>query len=96
MLQSKTVVVDGAALQGIKVEMPKASVLMLEGSRGFLGCGYFKVEVADKVGHAVAIVTGVSSFEDMLVAKVVAVSAAAALLGITAGMSGADAARRLA
>jgi uncharacterized protein YunC (DUF1805 family) len=81
---------------GVKVDLPGAPVLMLVGAKGFLGCGYFRTDVADKVGHALAVVSGVKSFDDMLAAEVRAVSAAAAALGITPGMSGRDAAARLA
>ena len=56
-----------------------------------MGCGYLSTETADKLGHALAIVTGVASYDDMLAAKVVKVSSAAAALGVTVGMSGKEA-----
>lgn len=104
MLSNEKVNVDGSSLQGIKVELPgapvlsgvEAPVLMLVGKKGFIGCGYFKTEVADKVSHALAVVSGVSSFEDILAGTVKAVSAPAAGLGITIGMTGAEAAKLLA
>ncbi len=96
MLTSQVVHVDEASLLGIQVALPNAPVLMLVGNKGFVGCGYFNVEVADKVSHALAIVSGVSSFDDILVAKVKAMSKPAADLGISEGMSGRDAAKLLA
>lgn len=96
MLESAIVTVDGLALQGIRVGLPNAPVLMLVGEQGFLGCGYFDPAVADKVSHALAVVSGVSSFADMLTASVRAVSEKAAELGVRVGMSGADAAALLA
>ena len=51
---------------------------------------------ADKTGDAVAIVSGVKNYDDMLKAEVKAVSAAAAALGVAAGMSGKEALAKLA
>jgi uncharacterized protein YunC (DUF1805 family) len=96
MLESQIVTVGEKQLQGVRVSLPNAPVLMLVGSRGFIGCGYFKVDVADKVGHALAVVSGVGSFDDMLNADVKAVSKEAGNIGITVGMTGAEAAQRLA
>ena len=48
----------------------------------------FRIDVADRVGHALAVVSGVKSFDDMLAANVREVSAAAAALGIAPGMTG--------
>jgi uncharacterized protein YunC (DUF1805 family) len=56
-----------------------------------LGCGYLSVEAAERLGDALAIVTGVKSYEDMLKAEVKKVSSAAALLGVKEGMSGKEA-----
>ncbi len=85
------VVVDGNTYRGAHVATEKANILMIQGDRGFLGCGYFKVETADKLDEAVAIVTGVKSYEDMLDAKIVAVSQKAKALGIHEDMSGREA-----
>jgi uncharacterized protein YunC (DUF1805 family) len=92
----QTVKVGEAEVTGVRVALPGAPVLMLVGAKGFVGCGYFRPEVADRVGHALAVVTGVKSFDDMLAADVKAVSAAAAALGIAPGMSGRAAAALLA
>jgi uncharacterized protein YunC (DUF1805 family) len=81
--------------EGYKIPTGKANLLMIKGSKGFLGCGYFNIEVADKIGEAVALVTGVKSFGDMFNAKVFAVSMAAQGLGIKLGDSGQDALEKL-
>ncbi len=96
MLHSEVIDIDGVSLLGIRVDMPNAPVLMIVGKKGFVGCGYFKPEVADKVSHALAVVSGVASFDDVLSAEVKIASAAAAQLGVTPGMTGAEAARLLA
>ena len=69
---------------------------MLIGKKGFIGCGYFKMEVAEKLGHALAIVSGVSTFDDVLNGEVKEISKAAGDLGVTVGMKGEEAAGLLA
>lgn len=59
--------------------------------KGFLACGYINVETCNKTGDACAIVTGVTNYEEMKTARVVAVSQAAIRLGIEPNMSGAAA-----
>ena len=72
----------------------KRPVLLVRGSRGVLGCGYFKIETFNKTGEAAATVTGVNDFEAMASAQLVAVSEAAAAMGLTPGMTGAEALER--
>jgi uncharacterized protein YunC (DUF1805 family) len=60
-----------------------------------LACGYFDIETANKLGEAVAIVTGVKNYDDMLLAKVVKLSKAAEDKGLTLGMSGREALSQL-
>ena len=66
-------------------------LLVVKGSKGFLACGYLSVEACNKTGEACAIVSGVMSHDDMLVAKIKAVSDSAKALGIKLGMKGSDA-----
>ena len=49
------------------------------------------METADKLGDALAIVTGVNNYEQMLEKPVVAASIAAQALGVRIGMSGREA-----
>lgn len=86
-----TVRIDDHEYAGLSLPTEKSTVLLLRGERGFLGCGYFSVATADVLGEAVAIVRGVKSYEDMLAADVVEVSARAAELGVTVGCSGMEA-----
>ena len=74
-----------------KIPTPNASLLVVSAKNGMLACGYLKVETADKLGDALAIVTGVSCYNDMLEKSVVAVSQSAQAMGVEVGMSGRDA-----
>ena len=88
---NKTIEIDGAVFNGAAIATPNATLLVITGNNGLLGCGYLSVATADKLNDALAVVRGVSSFDDMLKAEVCEVSAAAAKLGVTLKMSGRDA-----
>ena len=88
---SNTIEIDGAVFTGASIKTPNATLLVITGANGLLGCGYLSVATADKLNDALAVVRGVANYDDMLAASVCEVSAAAAKLGITVGMSGRDA-----
>ncbi len=88
---SESIVIDGVSFCGTALKTPNATLLVISGGNGLLGCGYLSVATANKLGDALAIVRGVSNFDDMLAAKVCEVSEGAAALGIQLGMSGRDA-----
>lgn len=85
------ITVDKYEFEGHKIPTQSANIILIKGKSGFLGCGYFNIETANKLQEKVAIVTGVKTFDDMLNATVVNVSAAAEKNGIVKGMSGRDA-----
>lgn len=66
-------------------------LLVVKGSKGFLGCGYINIETCNKTGEACAIVTGVKTYEEMLTAEVRAVSPEAGKLGVQVGIKGREA-----
>jgi len=68
---------------------------LIQSGRGNLGCGYFSLAPAEKLGDRFATVTGVKCFADMLKAAVLGVSAAAAACGVVPGMTGAEALRKM-
>ena len=73
----------------------KRPLMIIKAANGFLACGYVNPETCNKTGEACAIVTGVSSYEDMYEASVVAVSEKASEIGVEVGESGASALRRM-
>ena len=85
------VTIDGRSYDAVSFPTAHSVVLMIRGGKGFLGCGYLSVATADKTGDALAIVSGVKTYDDMLTASVKAVSVAAAELGVAVGMSGKEA-----
>jgi uncharacterized protein YunC (DUF1805 family) len=83
-----TLQIDGADYRGVHIPTGNSNILLIAASGGFLGCGYFDVAVANRLGDAAAIVTGVKTFDDMLEAAVARVSDAAAAAGVREGMTG--------
>lgn len=77
-------------LQLLKFDLARP-LLVMKAPNGILGCGYISVDTCNKTLEACAIVTGVSSFDDMRKARVVAVSHKAAELGVQVGEFGQDA-----
>ena len=86
---------EGHILEGYAIPTANTSILLIKAPHGFLGCGYFSPATAEKVGDAAVIVSGVKDFEDMLAAKVKAVSPAAAARGVTLEMTGKEALLKL-
>jgi uncharacterized protein YunC (DUF1805 family) len=79
---------DGLEKHRIDLALP---LLVVKGTQGVLACGYLNAETFTRTGEAGAIVTGVKTFDDMLDAKVVAVSEKAARMGIRLGCTGREA-----
>ena len=69
-----TVTLDGHDLDAVTFPTQNTKILVIRAPKGLLGCGYVSVDTAAKVGDALAIVSGVASYDDMLAATVRAVS----------------------
>ncbi|MGV3660085.1 MAG: YunC family protein [Prosthecobacter sp.] len=82
---------DGTSFESVHVPTEKTNILLVKAAGGFVGCGYFDVAVANRVGDAVATVTGVKTIDDLLAAPIVRLSDKARELGVAEGMSGRDA-----
>ena len=83
--------VDGREYEAVHVATGKSNVLLVRAGAGFLGCGYFRVDTANRLGDAVAIVRGVQTPDDMPDARVEEISEAAERAGVRVGMSGREA-----
>lgn len=73
----------------------KSPLLLIKTPKGVMGCGYLNVDAFTRGGEVGVIVRGVNTFDDMVNAKVFAVSDAARALGIEVGMSGGDALQKM-
>ena len=89
--------IDDKTVLGLKVELPDSPpLLLMVGEKGFIMCGYLNVEVAERLQVAAAMVSGVKSFQDVLEAEIKAVTSKAREMGISLGMKGREALRKLA
>lgn len=91
----ETIEIGGHCFEGSSIPTANSVILIIKAPRGFLGCGYFSLETAEKLGDAAVIVKGVKNFGDMLAAQVKGVSPAAAALGINDTMTGKEALLKL-
>ena len=89
--------IDDKTVLGLKVELPDSPpLLLMVGEKGFIMCGYLNVEVAERLQVAAAMVSGVKSFQDVLEAEIKATTSKAREMGISLGMKGREALRKLA
>lgn len=85
------IMVEGVEMLAGKMDISGVNILLVKTAKGALGCGYINLAAAEKFGHALAVVSGVNDYSDMLAAEVKAVSSAAAGMGVLVGMSGKEA-----
>jgi uncharacterized protein YunC (DUF1805 family) len=95
MVEVIQVEIKNCTTLGIRVDLFKAPLLLIRARRGFLMCGYLNLEAAQTLGDTAAVVRGVNSFEEMLDAKVVGLTAGAEILGVKVGESGQRALERM-
>ena len=89
--------IDDKTVLGLKVELPDSPpLLLMVGEKGFIMCGYLNVEVAERLQVAAAMVSGVKSFQDVLEAEIKDATSKAMEMGISLGMKGREALRKLA
>ena len=81
---------------GIKVDLPKAPLVMISAPRGFAMCGYLNMESVNKMGEVAVRATGVKTFDDLLNANVANASDKARELGISEGISVREALEKMA
>ncbi len=85
---------------GISVKWDEGQYLALQGKKGFVGCGIYNIDVAEKFGFAVAIAKGtpekpLRTIDDLLQAPITAVTSKAREYGIKEGLSGKEAIKKL-
>lgn len=96
MISVMSVKVNDETCLGVRVELPDSPPLLLVvADKGFVMCGFLNVDVAQKLGVAAAVVSGVKSFEDVLNAEVKAITSKARGLSVSVGMKGVDALKHM-
>ena len=78
--------IHGKAFQGVKVDLKGLPpIVLIEGNKGFVMCGYLNIDSAESLGAAAAVISGVSSWEDILNAKIKTSTTKAKALGLEPG-----------
>lgn len=95
MLQTELIELKGGAALGVRVDLPEAPLVLIRARKGFAMCGYLNMEAVDRMGEVAVRATGVRTFEDLLQARVVGVSARARELGIVEGVTAREALERM-
>ncbi|MCW4048172.1 MAG: DUF1805 domain-containing protein [Candidatus Bathyarchaeota archaeon] len=86
MFEIDKFVFNGKSFQGVKSTLPDLPpLLLIKGEKGFVMCGYLNIDVAEKLGAAAAIVSGVKTFEDVLNAEIKSATSKAVALGLEPG-----------
>jgi uncharacterized protein YunC (DUF1805 family) len=86
MIMVENLDIDGKAYQGLKVGLKGLPPLVLiKGDKGFVMCGYLNLDAAKSLGATAAVVSGVSSWEDVLNAQIKTATMKAKALGLEPG-----------
>lgn len=95
MIETRELKIENVKLSYLKVNLPKAPLVMIIAPKGYVMCGYLNIDTAERLGQAAATVRGVSSAEEILNGKIAALTSHAKKLGIKEGMVGKEAIRMM-
>ncbi len=95
MTTERKVVINSKELVGYEIKLNTKYLVLILAPKGYLMCGYLNLDVADKFGDIAAIITGVSTVEEMLSKPIVKLTSNAEKLGIKIGMTGEEALKLL-
>jgi uncharacterized protein YunC (DUF1805 family) len=85
-MKTKDIKIKGKTARGVEIPLKNAVLVIVTGRRGYIMCGYLNLEAAEKFGDLACVVKGVKSIDDLLNAKIVAVTTKAKKAGIKPGM----------
>ena len=84
------IVLESGPALGLQITLGKAPLLLVAVPHGYVMCGYLNIDTANKLGDVAGRVSGVSTFEALLDARINAVSDAAKSKGLHEGMTARD------
>lgn len=87
----RNIEIAGITFKSTALPTANSIILLVQGEKANLGCGYFSMAAAEKMQDRFAIARGVSSIEELLDAPVADLSPEAGKCGVTAGMCGREA-----
>ncbi len=78
---------EGRKYAAFESELGNLKLIVIKAKRGYIACSYINRETAQKVGDVAGFVSGVSSVDDMLRAKIRTTTSWAEDVGLREGMS---------
>ncbi|MBM3249672.1 MAG: DUF1805 domain-containing protein [Candidatus Omnitrophica bacterium] len=87
MLKYKKIRVGKNYIEAFSVSLQSKTFILLKGRKGYVMCGYINLKAAEKFKDAAVKITGVSTIEEALKAKVHSCTSCARKLGISKGQS---------
>ena len=57
-MEQEQININGIEFRGIRLKTQHGTILLVQGAKANLGCGYFSIAPADQLGDRFAIVTG--------------------------------------
>lgn len=85
-MENKTIKVGDKEFWGHESKLGDKNLVYIKGEFGYIMCGYLNKEAADSFGDIAAVVSGVSTVDDLLGKELVWVSERARKLGLSIGM----------
>lgn len=86
-MQNKLLKINDKEFWAHESKLGDKSLVYIKGEFGYIMCGYLNKEAADSFGDLAAVVSGVSTVEDLLEKNLIWVSERARKLGLSIGMS---------
>ncbi|MFH1061278.1 MAG: DUF1805 domain-containing protein [Candidatus Omnitrophota bacterium] len=91
----KQILIKNSQINTVLIALDKANLIIASARLGFVMCGYLDIAVAEKMGDAACIVSGVSTIEQLLEKPVVKLTSKAKQLGVCLGQTGEQALEKM-
>ena len=99
LIEVKPIDINGNSVLGVKIANPefpqKPVAILLIAKKGLIVCGNFDINAMEKRGVTAARVLGLTKIEDALNAKIESCTIKAKKLGVTKGMNGKEALKKM-
>ena len=99
LIEVKPIDINGNSVSGVKIANPefpqKPVAILLIAKKGLIACGNFDINAMEKREVTAARVLGLTKIEDALNAKIESCTIKAKKLGVTEGMNGKEALKKM-
>ncbi len=87
MIEHRKIQIGPGVIEALACELTGKNLIVLRGSRGYVMCGYLDLAASEKFNDVAVKITGVSTIDDALKARVVSCTTAAMKAGIAPGQN---------